>query len=45
MLALPDAVRSRPGFDMDYESSLGVYDHSVLLPPDYRPISLDLETN
>ena len=29
-LALPDAVRSRLGFDTDYEGALGFYDRSVL---------------
>ncbi|MDE0320821.1 MAG: hypothetical protein OXI97_13175 [Acidimicrobiaceae bacterium] len=28
----PDAMRSRLGFDMDYENSLGFYDRSVLAP-------------
>ncbi len=32
VLVLPDAVRSRLGFDMDYENSLGFYDRSVLAP-------------
>ena len=33
-LALPDDVRSRRGFDMDYgDGGLGVYDPSVLLTP------------
>ena len=32
VLALPDAMRSRLGFDMDYENSLGFYDRSVLAP-------------
>lgn len=32
VLALPDAVRGRLGFDMDYENSLGFYDRSVLAP-------------
>jgi ectoine hydroxylase-related dioxygenase (phytanoyl-CoA dioxygenase family) len=32
-LALPDAMRSRLGFDTDYEGSLGFYDRSVLLAP------------
>lgn len=31
-LALPDAMRSRLGFDTDYEGSLGFYDRSVLAP-------------
>ena len=31
VLALPDAVRSHLGFDMDYENSLGSYDRSVLV--------------
>lgn len=30
--ALPDAVRTRLGFDMDYGGGLGFYDPSVLLP-------------
>ena len=32
VLALPDAMRSRLGFDMDYENSLGFYDRTVLAP-------------
>lgn len=32
-LALPDAVRTRLGFDMDYGDGLGFYDPSVLLTP------------
>lgn len=31
-LALPDAVRTRLGFDMDYGQGLGLYDPSVVLP-------------
>ena len=32
VLELPDAVRGRLGFDMDYENALGFYDRSVLAP-------------
>ncbi|MGI9616968.1 MAG: phytanoyl-CoA dioxygenase family protein [Acidimicrobiales bacterium] len=32
VLALPDAMRTRLGFDTDYEGSLGFYDRSVLAP-------------
>jgi len=30
-LALPKEVRSRMGFDMDYDGALGFYDKSILL--------------
>lgn len=35
-LALPPAVKSRLGFDMDYGGGLGFYDPSVLLDPQGR---------
>ncbi len=41
VLALPDAVRSRLGFDMDYENALGFYDRSVLAP---RPVEVGAES-
>lgn len=42
VLALPDAMRSRLGFDMDYENSLGFYDRSVLAP---RPAEVSAESS
>ena len=30
-LSLPEEVRSRMGFDMDYDGALGFYDKSILL--------------